>query len=108
MMVFQIPIAALAAIILSAFPGQGAEKKPIEFSGQVESVDLQLHTVAIRHGVIPGYLPALTTDYMVDDDAVLKQLKPSDRIQAIVYVGDPTLHHIRVQQRSSNGVSGTR
>ncbi len=86
----------LAVLALPAMSGFAADKRPIGFSGEVVGVDLKMHTVAVRHGVIPGYMPALTLDYMVDDDALLLRLAPSDRITATVFVGDPTLHHIRV------------
>ncbi len=65
----------------------------------MESIDLKLHTVAIRHGIIPGFMPAMTMDYPVDNDAILKQLKPADEITATVYVGDPTLHDVRIVKR---------
>lgn len=71
-------------------------KKPIAFSGQVKSVDLKLQTVEIKHGPIPGYMPAMTMDYPIEDKAVLRQLKPDDKITATVYVGDPVLHDVHV------------
>jgi len=71
-------------------------KKPIAFSGRVESVDLKLRTVAIKHGAIPGFMPAMTMDYPIDNEAMLKALKPDDKISATVYVGDPTLHGVYV------------
>jgi Cu/Ag efflux protein CusF len=71
-------------------------KKPIAFSGRVEGVDLKLQTVAIRHGPIPGFMPAMTMDYPIDNRALLKKLKPDDEITATVYVGDPTSHDVSV------------
>jgi len=62
-----------------------------------------MRTVAVRHGSIPGFMPAMTLDYMVDNDAILRELSPSDEITATVYVGDPVLHNIRV---ASHGRSG--
>jgi Cu/Ag efflux protein CusF len=82
--------------------GDSNEKKPIAFSGRVESVDLQLRTVEITHGPIPGYLPAMTNDYPIDNKILLTQLKPGDEIAATVYVGDPTLHDVHVLNRNSS------
>lgn len=101
---------ALVALVLlvsaapaARLPAQGGTngKKPIAFSGRVESVDLELHTVAVKHGPIPGYLPAMTNDYPVDNKALLSSLKPGDEIIATVYVGDPMLHDVRVVSRNS-------
>lgn len=78
-------------------------KKPIEFSGRVESVDLKLQTVAIKHGSIPGYMPAMTMDYPIDNRALLRQLKPDHEITATVYVGDPVLHDVHVLSSKSSG-----
>jgi Cu/Ag efflux protein CusF len=41
-------------------------------------------------------MPAMTMDYPVDDSTLLKHLSVADRIAAIVYVGDPTLHNVQV------------
>lgn len=83
-------------------PAATASKKPIAFSGRVESVDLKMGTVAVRHGVIPGFMPAMTMDYMVDNNAILKELTPADDIAATVYVGDPTLHGIHVVSHNTS------
>jgi Cu/Ag efflux protein CusF len=77
------------------------ERKPIAFAGRVESIDMKLHTVAIRHGIIPGYMPAMTMDYPVDSYATLRHLAPADDITATVYVGDPVLHDVHVLARGS-------
>jgi Cu/Ag efflux protein CusF len=73
-----------------------AVRKPIRFSGLIESIDTKLQTVAVRHGDIPGYLPAMTMDYPVETSAQLRRLSPGDEIEAIVYVGDPVLHDVHV------------
>lgn len=78
-------------------------KKPIAFSGRVEGVDLKLRTVAIKHGPIPGFMPAMTMDYPIDNNALLRQLKPHDEITATVYVGDPVLHDVHVLRSKSSG-----
>ena len=81
---------------------QSRGRKPIAFSGRVESVDLMLQTVAIKHGPIPGYMPAMTMDYPIDNKALLRQPKPDDKITATVFVGDPTLHDVHVLSSKSS------
>jgi Cu/Ag efflux protein CusF len=75
---------------------RAASKKPILFTGRVESIDTKLGTVAVQHGPIPGYLPAMTMDYPVDSNVTLRSLQPDDRITATVYVGDSVLHDVHV------------
>jgi Cu/Ag efflux protein CusF len=96
-------LAVVFALLGVASSGTGLPKKaepsrrtPIAFSGHVESVDLKLQTVAIKHGPIRGYMPAMTMDYPIDNKALLRKLKPDDKITATVYVGDPTLHDVSV------------
>jgi Cu/Ag efflux protein CusF len=98
-------IVALAAMAWPAGGSQDGGKKPLPFSGRVESVDLKLRTVAVKHGVIPGFMPAMTMDYMIDSDAILRQLPPADEITAVVYVGDPALYdvHVVAHGRGSQG-----
>lgn len=78
-------------------------KRPIAFSGRVESIDYKMGTVAVQHGPIPGYMPAMTMYYPVEKSAVLRQLKPSDEIAATVFVGDPVLHNLHVVKRAGSG-----
>ena len=73
-----------------------AARKPIRFVGRVEGLDPRLCTVAVRHDDIPGFRPAMTMDYPVETKAQLRLLSPGDEIEATVYVGDPTLHNVRI------------
>ena len=91
-MVFALHIFAATPV---ATPAQ-KNKHPIAFAGRVESIDYRMGTVAVQHGPIPGYMPAMTMDYPVERSAVLRQLKPSDEIAATVFVGDPVLHDLHV------------
>ncbi len=91
----RIIIFLLTALLAFAAP------HPIAFAGRIESIDYKLGTIAVQHGPIPGYMPAMTMDYPVETFAVLRQLKPSDEITATVFVGDPVLHNLRVTSRSS-------
>jgi Cu/Ag efflux protein CusF len=81
-------------------------KHPIVFAGRVESIDYKMNTVAVQHGPIPGYMPAMTMDYPVENAAVLRQLKPSDEIAATVFVGDPVLHDLHIMKQAK--ISGAQ
>jgi Cu/Ag efflux protein CusF len=69
------------SILLFAMVVFAAERKPIPFSGRVEGVDHKLWTVAVRHGDIPGFMPAMTMDYPVHDATLLKHLSVGDALQ---------------------------
>jgi Cu/Ag efflux protein CusF len=84
---------------------RAASKNPILFTGRVESIDMKLGTVAVQHGPIPGYMPAMTMDYPVDSDVTLRSLRPDDRITATVYVGDSVLHDVHVVAKAEGAES---
>jgi hypothetical protein len=48
---------------------------------------------------IPGYEAQGTSDYYVDNKAVLNRLHPGDDIRATVYPNDRTLYNLRVVYR---------
>ena len=92
----------MALLIILAGPAVfAAGKTPIPFSGRVESIDPKLVTVAVKHGDIPGFMPAMTMDYPVEDRTVLRKISVGDDIAATVYVGDPTLHDLRIVKHDS-------
>ena len=74
-------------------------KTGIQFLGEIQSVDIAHHTATVKHVEIPGYAAQGTSDYSVDDEPVLKGLRPGDDIRATVYPNDGTLHNVRVVYR---------
>src|SRR5258707_5002357 len=51
-----------------------------DIAGTIESIDAAGGTIKITHGDIPGYMPAMTMDYAVKDNALLEKVKKGDRI----------------------------
>jgi Cu/Ag efflux protein CusF len=82
---------------------QGQPPRPaprrIAFFGRVEAVDSDRKIVSVKHGKIPGYEDAATTEYSTEEEAVLKRLQPGDDIRATVYPNDLTLHRIQIVYR---------
>jgi len=91
----------LIAMVLAGLAAAQTSRKPIRLAGHIESVDVAGKTVTIIHGDIPGFMAAMTMGYGVDDDAVLKKLKPGDDIVATVYAGDGKLYKVRVVGHSA-------
>jgi Copper binding periplasmic protein CusF len=74
-------------------------KTGIQFLGEVQSLDAAHHMARIKHVDIPGYEAQGTSDYYVDNKAVLNRLHPGDDIRATVYPNDRTLYNLRVVYR---------
>jgi Cu/Ag efflux protein CusF len=71
------------------------------FFGRVEVVDSERKIVTVKHGKIPDYMDAATTEYSTEEDAILKRLQPGDDIRATVHPNDLTLHQVQVVYRRS-------
>jgi protein SCO1/2 len=88
----------IAAICL----GQAAPaKKAYTFHGKVEAVNTGANSLTVNGEKVEGWMDAMTMGYKVDDPAVLKNVKPGDRITATVYEGDMTLHKVQVMPKAS-------
>jgi protein SCO1/2 len=73
-------------------PSTNADKKsvPIEsryaLTGQVRRIDRAAGLLTLRHDEIPGYMPAMTMPFVVQDHAQLDELQPGDRVRATLVV----------------------
>lgn len=61
-------------------------------SGQVISVDVPTQRIMLKHGDIPGFMPAMTMDYKVADAKQMAELKPGDVISADLVVSESIGH----------------
>ena len=73
-----------------------AKKKSFTLHGTIQEVKEPQKKVTVKHDKIEGYMGAMTMDYGVAEDAMLKKLKAGDEIAATVYENDYTLYDIRV------------
>src|SRR5262245_27537912 len=77
-----------------------------KMTGTVVSVQLSSQQATIQHGVIPGFMDAMTMPYLVKDDAVLQKLSTGDQIEADVMVNKETgeiwLANVQVTKPASN------
>jgi Cu/Ag efflux protein CusF len=67
--------------------------------GEIISLDQGKQQVTVKHGAIPGLMPAMTMVYDVEDANQMKRLWPGDHIQAelVVQSGKAELQNITVQ-----------
>lgn len=91
-----------AAVMMAALClGQATSKKPMVFHGKVEGVNAADGSLKVDGEKTDGWMDAMTMDYKVDNPAVLKTVKPGDKISATVYEGDMTLHKVQVVKGDS-------
>jgi protein SCO1/2 len=62
--------------------------KRYQLSGQILAVRPQTREVLIKHGDIPGFMPAMTMTYTVRDAALLDGRAPGDLVTATLVVGE--------------------
>jgi protein SCO1 len=62
--------------------------KHYDVSGEVISVDVPTQRIMLKHGDIPGFMPAMTMDYKVADAKQMAELKPGDVISADLVVSE--------------------
>ena len=96
----------IISLLLVQFTASPQQKQPktqaIKFFGRVQAVDLTKKTITVKHGKIPGYMDAMTMDYSIDEENILKALHSGDDIRAIVYPDDLTLHAVQVVFRNGD------
>ena len=98
-----IVLVAVAALLAGFAFGQAAsDKKSYVFHGKVESVDQNSKSLKVNGEEVKGWMAAMTMDYKVDDTAVLKKVKPGDKIMATVYEGDLVLHKVQVMSAGND------
>ncbi len=80
-------IIALAAISVAAACGRDTDVRTYELTGQILVVKPETNEVLVKHEDIPGFMPAMTMPYTVDDPALLKDRAAGDLIKATLVVG---------------------
>ena len=66
--------------------GCGKSEQHYNFEGRVVSKVAETHTLVVDHGIIPGFMPAMTMPYPVAAGVDLSRIEPGDRIKARVVV----------------------
>lgn len=72
------------------------ERKSYTLNGTVQRVNAETKRLAVANDAIPGGMGAMTMNYAVDQEDVLKLVKPGDRITARVFEGETILYSLQV------------
>jgi protein SCO1 len=67
---------------------QSAPEKHYPIQGEVISVDEGKKLITVKHGDIPGLMPAMTMTYQVAEPRQIQTLQPGDRITADLVVSE--------------------
>jgi protein SCO1/2 len=83
-------IFTIVALICMAFAGgcQSAPGKHYPIQGEVISTDAGKKLITVKHGDIPGLMPAMTMTYQVAEPKQIEGLQPGDKITAELVVSD--------------------
>ncbi len=82
----------LATVAMMIVGCQTAPVKHYVLQAEVISVDVAKKMITVKHGEIPGLMPAMTMNYLVADEKQIEGLKPGDKISADLVVGENVGH----------------
>ena len=82
-------IIALAGAALAVAGGcaNGPAERNYQLTGQILVVKAETNEVLVKHDDIPGFMPAMTMPYVVNDAALIKDRVAGDVIKATLVVG---------------------
>jgi Cu/Ag efflux protein CusF len=80
---------------MAAMLSGGCQTVPVKhyaIQEEVISVNVPEKMLTVKHGEIPGLMPAMTMNYLVPDEKQIVALKPGDKITADLVVGENVGH----------------
>jgi len=82
----------LGMFVMASAGCQSTPVKHYAIQAEVISADVPKKMVTVKHGDIPGLMPAMTMNYLVADEKQIEPLKPGDKISADLVVGENVGH----------------
>jgi protein SCO1 len=93
-----------AYLVVMSFEGCGTqpEEKRYPIQAEVIAVDLPRKFLIVKHGDIPGFMPAMTMSYVIAIPKEADSLAPGDKIAAdlVVSVGKGRLEKIVLLEKA--------
>jgi protein SCO1/2 len=78
---------ALAILLLGACQ-RAPEQRIYQLHGQVLAVKPETREILVKHDDIPGFMPAMTMTYTVNDEKLISERAPGDLIDATLVVSE--------------------
>src|ERR1044071_817406 len=72
--------------------------KEYQLTGQILDMKTETNEVLVKHEDIPGFMPAMTMPYKVEDGKLLADKQPGDLITATLVVGETEAHLSRIDK----------
>ena len=88
----RVYVLLLGILVMTSVGCQTAPVKHYAIQAEVISVDAPKKMVTIKHGELPGLMPAMTMNYLVADEKQIAPLRPGDKISADLVVGENVGH----------------
>jgi Cu/Ag efflux protein CusF len=84
---FLVPCVLCLVCLLAACRSKPEEKR-YSLEGEVISIDVPNKLLTIKHGEIPGLMPAMAMNYVVAEPKEIAHLKPGDIIKAELVISE--------------------
>jgi protein SCO1/2 len=88
----------IAVAILAGACNRTPPTKEYQLQGQILGVKPETNEVLVKHGDIPGFMPAMTMPYKVEDGKLLAGKEPGDLITATLVVGETEAHLSKIDK----------
>src|SRR5438105_1601721 len=83
---------AIVAVYTAACASQPKDQRTYALKGQVIGIDAGRKQALIKHGDIPGLMPAMTMSYKMKDEKLLSGVKEGDLIDATLVIVPDTAY----------------
>src|SRR3954470_17716580 len=87
-----------ALLVVCAACSRTPPTKEYQLHGQILDIKPETSEVLIRHGDIPGFMPAMTMPYKAGDATLLAGKQPGDLIDATLVVGETEAHLSKIDK----------
>src|ERR1051325_9020743 len=77
---------AALALVAAACTSQPKDQRSYALQGQIVSIDPDRQQAMIKHGDIPGLMPAMTMSYKMKDAGLLNGVNAGDTIDATLVI----------------------
>jgi len=97
----------LVALLVVTACSRSGPTKEYQLKGQILDIKPDSSEVLVKHQDIPGFMPAMTMPYKVQDSKMLAGKEPGDLITATLVVGETEAHLSKIDKTGHAPVDNT-